>query len=91
MNIQIDSRKIKPGDTFVALRGIDHDGHAYIHQAIANGATKIICEEGNYEVETCIVEDTRAYLVNYLKAQADWYHRHERKNDVRIFTASDAK
>ena len=62
MNIQIDSRKIKPGDTFVALRGIDHDGHAYIHQAIANGATKIICEEGNYEVETCIVEDTRAYL-----------------------------
>ena len=67
MNIQIDSRKIKPGDTFVALRGIDHDGHAYIHQAIANGAAKIICEEGSYEAETCIVEDTRAYLVNYLK------------------------
>ena len=67
MNVKIDSRKIEKGDTFVALRGIDHDGHAYIRQAIKNGAAKIICEEGSYEVETCIVEDTRAYLVNYLK------------------------
>ena len=67
MNVKIDSRKIEKGDTFVALRGIDHDGHAYIRQAIENGAAKIICEEGSYEVETCIVEDTRAYLVNYLK------------------------
>ena len=34
MNVKIDSRKIEKGDTFVALRGIDHDGHAYIRQAI---------------------------------------------------------
>ena len=52
MNVKIDSRKIEKGDTFVALRGIDHDGHAYIRQAIENGAAKIICEEGSYEVET---------------------------------------
>ena len=64
MDIKIDSRKIKKGDTFVALRGIDHDGHDYIHQAIANGAAKIICEEGSYEAETCSVKDTRAYLDN---------------------------
>ena len=43
MNVKIDSRKIEKGDTFVALRGIDHDGHAYIRQAIENGAAKIIC------------------------------------------------
>lgn len=49
MNVKIDSRKIEKGDTFVALRGIDHDGHAYIRQAIENGAAKIICEEGSYE------------------------------------------
>lgn len=48
MNVKIDSRKIEKGDTFVALRGIDHDGHAYIRQAIENGAAKIICEEGSY-------------------------------------------
>lgn len=33
MNVKIDSRKIEKGDTFVALRGIDHDGHAYLKTA----------------------------------------------------------
>ena len=67
INIQSDSRKIKPGDTFVALRGISSDGHSYIPKAIENGATKIIAEEGNYSVETVIVKDTRAYLDQYLE------------------------
>lgn len=67
INIQSDSRKIKPGDTFVALRGISSDGHSYIPKAIENGAAKIIAEEGSYDVETIIVEDTRKYLNEYLK------------------------
>lgn len=67
INIQSDSRKIKPGDTFIALRGISSDGHSYIERAIQNGATKIIAEEGSYSVETLIVPDTREYLNEYLK------------------------
>lgn len=67
INIQSDSRKIKPGDIFVALRGISSDGHSYIPKAIENGATKIIAEEGNYDVETVLVKDTREYLNQYLK------------------------
>lgn len=67
MNIKIDSRKVKPGDTFVALPGIKTDGHDYIEKAIENGATKIIAEHGTYSVETIIVEDTRKYLSDYLK------------------------
>ncbi len=67
MNIESDSRKVKPGDTFIALRGIDGDGHDYILKAIEKGAIKIIAEEGAYEVETKIVTDTRAYLEKYLK------------------------
>ena len=66
INIQSDSRKIKPGDIFIALRGISSDGHSYINKAIENGAAKIIAEEGNYSVETVIVPDTRAYLSEYL-------------------------
>ena len=61
-----DSRKIKPGDTFIAIRGLERDGHNYILDAIQNGATKIICEEGHYEVETIIVSDTKKYLETYL-------------------------
>ncbi len=61
-----DSRKVKPGDTFVALRGISSDGHQYISKAIALGATKIVAEEGSYAVETEIVPDTRKYLEDTL-------------------------
>lgn len=67
MDIKIDSRKVKPGDTFVALPGIKTDGHDYIEKAIENGAVKIIAEHGTYSVETIIVEDTRKYLSDYLK------------------------
>ncbi len=67
IDIQSDSRKIKQGDTFIALRGISSDGHDYIYKAIENGATKIIAEEGNYPVETIIVPNTRIYLNEYLE------------------------
>lgn len=66
MKIKVDSRKVEKGDTFIALRGIDNDGHKFINKAIENGASKIICEEGSYSVETIVVKDTREYLINYL-------------------------
>ena len=50
INIKTDSRKVKPGDIFVALRGIVGDGHDFIPKAIENGASKIIAEEGEYSV-----------------------------------------
>ena len=39
--IQFDSRKIKKGDTFVAIRGLTVDGHNYIEDAKKRGAVKI--------------------------------------------------
>ncbi len=65
LNIKDDSRKIKKGDTFIALKKVN-DGHDYILDAIKNGATKIIAEHGNFEVETVTVSDTHKYLVDYL-------------------------
>ena len=71
IDIQSDSRKVLPGDTFIAIKGIDRDGHDYIEQAIKNGATKIIAEHGSYSVETIIVEDTEQYLIQYLHEHYD--------------------
>ncbi len=42
LNIQSDSRKIKKGDTFIALQCEVNDGHAYIEKAIENGASKLL-------------------------------------------------
>ncbi len=44
-DVQIDSRKVSGGSVFVAIRGALSDGHAFITQAIDNGATAIVCEE----------------------------------------------
>ena len=68
INIKSDSRKVREGDIFVALKGISSNGDEYVESAIENGASKIITETNNtYSVETINVEDSRIYLVNYLK------------------------
>ena len=67
LNIQTDSRKIKQGDIFVAVKCEVNDGHKYIESAIKNGASKIVAQYGSYSVPTEIVEDTREYLKEYLK------------------------
>ena len=41
--IHIDSRKIEPGHLFVAVKGTQTDGHAYIAKAIELGASAIVC------------------------------------------------
>ena len=66
LNIKTDSRKVKKGDIFVAIKGNTVDGHDYIEKAIENGASKIVCEKGNYNVETLVVENASEYLKNYL-------------------------
>ena len=43
-SIQIDSRQIKPGDMFVAVKGTQTDGHSYIAKAVGNGAAAVVCE-----------------------------------------------
>ena len=43
-DLQTDSRKVKPGVCFIALKGTLTDGHSFIDTAIANGASAIICE-----------------------------------------------
>ena len=42
--IVFDSRKAKKGALFVAVKGTQVDGHAYIEKAIENGASAVVCE-----------------------------------------------
>jgi len=87
-NIKADSRKVKKGDIFVALKGISSDGHDYIEKAIENGASKIIAEKGEYSVETIIVDDTRKYLENYLKEN---YKKYIDEMTIIAFTGTNGK
>ena len=43
--VNIDSRRIKAGHLFVAIRGTQVDGHQFIDKAIELGADAVLCEE----------------------------------------------
>lgn len=61
-DLQIDSRKVKAGSCFIALKGTLSDGFDYIEKAIEKGATSIVCERMpehlNPEVQYIVVENS---------------------------------
>lgn len=42
--VDIDSRKVAAGHLFIAMRGTQTDGHAYMEKAVEAGATAVVCE-----------------------------------------------
>ena len=66
LRIVTDTRTIERGDTFLALRGENFDGHAYVAQAIAKGAAAVIIDDPQARIPgtaTLLVPDTlRAYM-----------------------------
>ncbi len=58
-NISIDTRSIKKGDIFIALKGKNFDGHDFLHDAFLKGATVAIVSENKYKnFPLIIVQDT---------------------------------
>jgi len=62
-----DSRLVKDGDIFAAIKGSNYDGHNFIDQAINKGAKYIVCQQdrgqgtecrGQTEHKTIIVRDS---------------------------------
>ena len=44
-DVAIDSRRVGRGSLFVAMRGTQVDGHAFIPKAVEQGAVAVLCEE----------------------------------------------
>jgi len=44
-DFHFDSRKVKNGDLFIAIKGNQTDGHEFIKQSIENGAIAVVCEK----------------------------------------------
>jgi len=42
--VSIDTRTLKPGDLFVAIRGVSADGHAFAAQALEKGAAAVVVD-----------------------------------------------
>ena len=49
VSITEDSRSVGPGSVFVAIQGTQVDGHQFVNQAFAQGATAVVVEEGCFQ------------------------------------------
>lgn len=58
-NVTNDSRKIEKGGVFVAISGMEFDGHKFIDKAIENGANTIVVTQDTQKIEG----------INYIKVQ----------------------
>lgn len=68
-----DSRKIQPGELFVAVTGFAADGHKFIPMAAAKGALAVLCErEPEENVPYIKVASTRHALA---VVSANWFGR----------------
>ncbi|MBB3127359.1 UDP-N-acetylmuramoyl-L-alanyl-D-glutamate--2,6-diaminopimelate ligase [Paenibacillus rhizosphaerae] len=59
-NIQVDSRKVAPGDLFICLPGHTVDGHDYAGQAAEKGAVALVVERKlDIDLPQIVVKDCR--------------------------------
>ena len=62
VRICADSRQVQPGDCFVAIRGTQSDGHAFIPTALQRGAQYIVAEEPYADGHCVIVKNSAEAL-----------------------------
>ncbi len=82
LNIQglaYDSRIVKPGDLFVAIKGAQADGHKFVPQALERGAAAILCEYYLEEIPPHIPQlispNSRALMSKLAAAFSGWPDR----------------
>jgi UDP-N-acetylmuramoyl-tripeptide--D-alanyl-D-alanine ligase len=90
--VSTDTRSLTPGAAFVALRGPNHDGHAYVGEAVRRGAAALIVEAA----AGCSVDGAPVTVVEVpdtLRALGDLaaHHRRRRALTVAAITGSNGK
>lgn len=90
LDVCIDSRLVKPGACFVAVRGIVTDGHLYLRQTAEAGATLAIVEEPDesLSIAQVVVPDTLAALAILA---SNYYGHPGRSLDLIGITGSNGK
>lgn len=87
--VACDSRRVKPGDLFVAVQGFESDGHKYIPMAVEKGCAAVLCQEPpSVEAPYALTEDSRLGLA---LAACSFYHHPSRDMKVIGVTGTNGK
>lgn len=87
--ISTDSRKVNKGDLFICYAGSKRDSHAYVNDAINNGAVAVICErKQNVTVAQVTVKDGRRAVAPLARA---FYGYADRKLKIVAVTGTNGK
>ncbi len=68
-DISIDTRTIKHGDVFVAIKGNRTDGHKFIKAAVKKGAVLVIAEKGSAGIQVKSTAGALLLLAKYYAAK----------------------
>ncbi|HMM05239.1 MAG TPA: UDP-N-acetylmuramoyl-L-alanyl-D-glutamate--2,6-diaminopimelate ligase [Clostridiales bacterium] len=76
-DLQYDSRKAGKGSVFFCIRGENSDGHRFAAQAVASGASALVCEEmiSGLDVPQLVVTDSREALAKMAEAFYGFPHK----------------
>ena len=67
-SLHTDSREVKSGSCFIAIKGTETDGHTYIDKAVEAGAVAIICQQ----MPTMLIDGITYVQVEKSAAAAGW-------------------
>lgn len=88
--ISYDSRTVRPGSLFVAISGLQKDGHDFVYEAAQKGAVAILTERAFPDLAlTQIVVDNTRYALGI--ASANFYDHPARKLRVLGVTGTNGK
>ena len=75
-DVTCDSRTVKEGSLFVAVRGVSVDAHQFLHQVAQDGAAAVVCEQLPKELASSVtyiqVEDSTVALAHLASAWHDY-------------------
>jgi UDP-N-acetylmuramyl-tripeptide synthetase len=89
--IAYDSRRVKPGDLFVAVEGIQVDGHVFVADAIKRGAAAVAIERDITLPPGTPLVRLPSTRVGLAELAAEFYGRPSRKLKVAGITGTDGK
>ncbi len=87
-SVQTDTRKLKPGDIFFALKGEKFNGNAFAKQAVEAGAAYVVIDDAAYEIsgKTILVDNVLECL-----QQLAHHHRQQFQIPFIAITGSNGK